>query len=95
MIRGNLCHHRQTIAILALALAFGSWAGIAESAPAVGGKGHAKTGTPKTTPAIQTAIRYAEALSQGDRVTAGQLDFACQYRHLTASPTKETIRAER
>ena len=88
MIRGNLCHHRQTIAILALALAFGSWAGIAESAPAVGGKGHAKTGTPKTTPAIQTAIRYAEALSQGDRVTAGQLDFACQYRHLTASPTK-------
>ncbi len=88
MIRGNLFHRRQTIAILTLALALGTWAGTAESAPTAGGKGHAKTGAPKTTPAIQTAIRYAEALSHGDRVTAGQLDFACQYRYLTASPTK-------
>ena len=88
MIRGNLFHRRQTIAIATLALALGAWAGTAESAPAAGAKGHAKAGTVKTTPAIQTAIRYAEALSQGDRVTAGQLDFACQYRFVTAAPTK-------
>ena len=84
MIRGNLFHRRQTIAIATLALALGAWAGTAESAPAASAKGHAKAGAVKTTPAIQTAIRYAEALSQGDRVTAGQLDFACQYRFVTA-----------
>ncbi len=88
MILGNLFHRRQTIAIATLALALGAWAGTAESAPATGTKGQAKAGTVKTTPAIQTAIRYAEALSQGDRVTAGQLDFACQYRFVTAVPTK-------
>ncbi|MBS0163503.1 MAG: hypothetical protein JSS48_13180 [Nitrospira sp.] len=71
-----------TLATLALTLV--AWAGSAESAPTAGAKGHAKAGAVKTTPAIQTAIRYAEALSQGDRVTAGQLDFACQYRFVTA-----------
>lgn len=84
MIRRNLFPRRQTIAIAALALALGALAGTAESAPAAGTKGHAKAGTVNTTPAIQTAIRYAEALAQGDRVTAGQLDFACQYRFVTA-----------
>ncbi|MBA5870620.1 MAG: hypothetical protein GDA68_11595 [Nitrospira sp. CR2.1] len=84
MIRRNLFPQRQTIAIAALALALGALAGTAESAPAAGTKGHAKAGTVNTTPAIQTAIRYAEALAQGDRVTAGQLDFACQYRFVTA-----------
>ncbi|MBA5875834.1 MAG: hypothetical protein GDA66_14960 [Nitrospira sp. CR1.2] len=84
MIRRNLFPRRQTIAIAAFALALGALAGTAESAPAAGTKGHAKAGTVNTTPAIQTAIRYAEALAQGDRVTAGQLDFACQYRFVTA-----------
>ncbi|MBS0169733.1 MAG: hypothetical protein JSR62_05210 [Nitrospira sp.] len=88
MIRGNLFHRRQMIAIATLALALGAWAGTAESAPAAGTKGHAKAGTVKSTPAIQTAIRYAEALSQGDKVTAGQLDFACQYRFVTALQAK-------
>lgn len=37
-------------------------------------------------PAVETARRYAEAISKGDRVTAGQLDFACQYRLVSASP---------
>ena len=57
MIRGNLlpsptdhCHPCPGACIRLLG-------GIVESAPAVGGKGHAKTGTLKTTPAIQTAIR--------------------------------------
>ena len=37
-------------------------------------------------PAVETARRYAETISKGDRVTAGQLDFACQYRLVSASP---------
>ncbi|HMS82521.1 MAG TPA: hypothetical protein PKD12_02590 [Nitrospira sp.] len=31
------------------------------------------------TTAIDTALRYAKALANGDKITAGQLDFACQY----------------
>jgi hypothetical protein len=37
------------------------------------------------TPAVETARRYAEAITQGDRVTVGQLDFACQFRLVAAS----------
>ncbi|MFZ1802393.1 MAG: hypothetical protein WAU05_00590, partial [Nitrospira sp.] len=39
--------------------------------------------------AVDTAVRYAEAIAQGDKITTGQLDFACQYKLLTvlsASP---------
>ena len=70
MIRGNQFHRRQTIAIVTLALSLGLWAGTAESAPATGGKGHRPTASAKQPPAVQTAVRYAEALAHGDRVTA-------------------------
>jgi len=33
--------------------------------------------------AIDTALRYAEAIAKGDKATTGQLDFACQYNLLT------------
>lgn len=33
--------------------------------------------------AIDTALRYAEAIAKGDARTTGQLDFACQYKLLT------------
>jgi hypothetical protein len=36
--------------------------------------------------AIDTALRYAEAIAKGDKITAGQLDFACQYKYLTVPP---------
>lgn len=39
-------------------------------------------------PAADAARRYAEALAKGDRVTVGQLDFACQFRLLATSPSK-------
>lgn len=42
--------------------------------------------TAASTPAVDTARRYAEAIAKGDRVTMGQLDFACQYRLVSASP---------
>lgn len=35
--------------------------------------------------AVDTALRYAEAIATGDKLTAGQLDFACQYKLVTAS----------
>ena len=33
--------------------------------------------------AIDTALRYVEAIAKGDKTTTGQLDFACQYKLLT------------
>lgn len=36
--------------------------------------------------AIDTALRYAQAIAKGDKITAGQLDFACQYKLLTMPP---------
>ena len=40
------------------------------------------------TTAIDTALRYAAALANGDKIGAGQLDFACQYNVVTAPATK-------
>jgi hypothetical protein len=36
-------------------------------------------------PAATAALQYAQALAKGDRVTAGRLDFACQYRVVSAA----------
>lgn len=36
--------------------------------------------------AVDTALRYAEAIAKGDKITTGQLDFACQYKLLTVPP---------
>ncbi|MDF0650800.1 MAG: hypothetical protein P0121_04925 [Nitrospira sp.] len=33
--------------------------------------------------AIDTALQYANAIANGDKITTGQLDFACQYNLLT------------
>lgn len=38
--------------------------------------------------AVDTALRYAEAIAKGDKITTGQLDFACQYRLLTTTAVK-------
>ena len=45
----------------------------------------AQASSPKSGAAISVARRYAEALASGDRVTAAQIDFACQYRMVSAS----------
>jgi tetratricopeptide (TPR) repeat protein len=39
-----------------------------------------------TSPAIAAAQKYAGAVASGDRVTAGRMDFACQYGMVAASP---------
>lgn len=51
-----------------------------------------KGGTAKKA-VVDTALRYAKAIAQGDKVTAGQLDFACQYKLLIA-PVAEPKPAE-
>jgi hypothetical protein len=40
--------------------------------------------------AVDTALRYAEAIAQGDKMTTGQLDFACQYKLLTTTSVKSS-----
>lgn len=57
------------------------------AAPALAAKAAKKgpSGT-KASAAGIVAQRYAEAVAAGDRVAAGQLDFACQYRMVAASP---------
>ncbi|HEY7532563.1 MAG TPA: hypothetical protein VH681_07220 [Nitrospiraceae bacterium] len=51
--------------------------------PALAATKQRSSPTKKNTPAIDAALRYAEAIARGDRVTIGKLDFACQYRLLT------------
>lgn len=48
----------------------------------------AKSTSRTSSPAADTARRYAEALAKGDHVTLGQLDFACQYRLVAAASTR-------
>ncbi|TAL11433.1 MAG: hypothetical protein EPO02_04590, partial [Nitrospirae bacterium] len=39
-----------------------------------------------SSPALAAAQRYAEAVSSGDRVAAGRLDFACQLGMVSSGP---------
>src|SRR5437879_812213 len=50
----------------------------------------AQPSLPKSAAALSVARRYAEALASGDRVAAAQLDFACQYRMVSASARRLT-----
>ena len=43
----------------------------------------AKPGGTARKAAVEAALRYAEAVAHGDKVAAGQLDFACQYQLVT------------
>lgn len=45
-----------------------------------------KPATQALSPALAAAHRYAEAISSGDRVAAGKLDFACQWGMVSAGP---------
>jgi tetratricopeptide (TPR) repeat protein len=71
------------MAALALLLLIGADEGLVQAAPAKGTSGN-------TSAAVAAAQRYAEAVAAGDRVTAGQLDFACLYRLTAAAPKGKT-----
>ena len=69
--------------LVALPLSGGVGAGQALAAP-----GHKqKPASPPKSPATETARLYAEAVAKGDRTKAGQLDFACQFRLVSAAPS--------
>ncbi|MDF0674116.1 MAG: hypothetical protein P0120_07210 [Nitrospira sp.] len=57
---------------------------LAELATAVSKSPQKGTGNKATHKvAIDTALQYAKAMAKGDKITTGQLDFACQYNLLT------------
>ena len=78
------CASRVNFLILASALVVVTL-GVIDPAFATPAKQKGSTGA-KSAPAADTARRYAEAIAKGDRMTVGQLDFACQYRLVAASP---------
>lgn len=49
-----------------------------------------RTKAPAQSQATDAVRRYAEAVARGDRTIVGQLDFACQYRLVAASPSGAT-----
>ncbi|MBM4121289.1 MAG: hypothetical protein FJ249_01675 [Nitrospira sp.] len=66
---------------LILILSFDGTAGSASAAE----KSQKAKPAAQPTGAAAVAVRYAEALASGDRVTVGQLDFACQYLLVSAN----------
>jgi hypothetical protein len=46
-----------------------------------------KRNTPADKAAVEAALKFATAISKGDRITFGKLDFACQYRLVAGSST--------
>ena len=81
-IHNNL---RASILLTLMTALLAGWSGMEAAFAATSHKskpaGHAND------PAADTARRYAEALAKGDHVTVGQLDFACQFRLLGATPS--------
>jgi hypothetical protein len=49
------------------------------------GKSHKQSKRAKLSPAVATAVQYAEAISKGDRATFAKMDFACLYRTVAAN----------
>jgi len=73
-----------TLILAGMSLTLGTM--LPDSAVATSSK-KSKGSTVPSRSAVETALRYADAIAKGDRVTVGQLDFACQYRLVAASPT--------
>ncbi len=49
------------------------------------GKTHQKARPGAASPAVATALQYAQALAGGDRMTVAKLDFSCQYPIVAAA----------
>ena len=76
-----------SIASLLIVLAMG-WAGFSASALAAQEGKNLKSKVAKSSPALSAAQMYVEAVASGDRVAAGLLDFACQFKIVTGSPSR-------
>ncbi|MFO0732268.1 MAG: hypothetical protein U0231_05770 [Nitrospiraceae bacterium] len=76
--------HTKLLIALSVAAIVVVGSGIVESVSAAPKQQKPKSAKHETS-AAQVALQYAEAISKGDRVQAGQLDFACQYRLVVAA----------
>ncbi len=76
-----------SIASLLIVLAMG-WAGYSTSTLAAQDGKNRKSKVAKSSPALSAAQMYVEAVASGDRVAAGLLDFACQFKIVAASPSR-------
>lgn len=81
-IHNNLRAH---ILLTLMTALLAGWAGIETAFAAPSHK--SKSAGHGNNPAADVARRYAEAVAKGDRLTVGQLDFACQFRLLAAAPS--------
>ena len=78
--------HRPSRLVSALAFFF-LFTSVTYAFAAPTGKSHKQPRSTKPSPAVATAIQYAEAVAKGDRVAFAKMDFACQYRLAAASPS--------
>ncbi len=76
-----------SITPLLIVLAMG-WAGYSISAFGAQDGKNPKSKVAKSSPALSAAQMYVEAVASGDRVAAGLLDFACQFKIVAASPSR-------
>lgn len=78
------------VALVPVAVAMG-WLALSDSAGsafAAQADKKTKSKAAKSSPAVSAARMYVEAVASGDRVAAGLLDFACQFRIVAASPSR-------
>lgn len=78
------------VALLPVAVAMGWLALSASAGSALAAQADKKTKpkAAKASPAVSAAQMYVEAVASGDRVAAGLLDFACQFRIVAGSPSR-------
>ena len=87
MIHHSLRSFNSIIMLATLvALSFSGWAGAGQALAATPHK--QKPASPAKSQATETARLYAEAVAKGDRTAVGQLDFACQFRLVSAAPSR-------
>ena len=83
MIRRTSTSLYSCILLTLVALPLAGWVGAGQALAASAHK--QKPASPAKSPATEAARLYAEAIAKGDQTTAGQLDFACQFRLVSAT----------
>ena len=95
-VRGHTCGLlKNTVSIIALFVSIGigldqmAWAAPSETQSKSSKQSKpAKSPTPKSSPATAAVQQYVEAVASGNQAAAGRLDFACQYRMVSAAPSR-------
>ena len=79
--------HRWRMLVSRLTFIVFLFAIVAEASAAPTGKSHKQTKSAKLSPAVATAVHYAEAIAKGDHSAFAKMDFACLYRQAAADPS--------